>query len=284
MNDKCFSIPVVTLITAFKCNLNCKHCGAYVPYLKNTLERSNDEIMKGVERFFKIVDKVELFTVTGGEPLLYKDLPDLLERILLNYSDRFVKLQIITNGTLVPSDKLIDVVKKIGNKFYSFFIDDYGPEISKKLPEIEKVLKDNDIPYFVRDYWTENAHCGGWADMGDARKEIHTLEEAQVIYEKCGVPKNGTCSMLTDKIWYPCDQVFRRLDLGLDVDPNDYVDFDDGSTVEQQRNKIRKIYDNKCLNICKFCNGMYEGSVRVKAAVQLTPEELQQIKSDLNRS
>ena len=283
MSDNLFTIRSTSVVTSFRCNLNCKHCAAYAPYLKNKLERSNDEIMKGVERFYNIVDKVEWFTILGGEPLIYKDLPDLLER-LLAYKDRFEKVQIITNGTIVPSDELINVIKKYGEKFYSFFIDDYGPDLSKKIPEIEEVLKKYDVPYFVRDYHTEDMHCGGWIDLGDMRHEQHTWEEAQNVFDKCGIRKVGLCSMIADTIWYPCDQVFRRLDLGQKVASSDYIDFTDESlTVEQQREKFRKIYDDKCLETCKYCAGYCEDSVRVRPALQLTPEELKEI-NESNKS
>lgn len=282
MSDNCFSIHGVTVITSFVCNLNCKFCGAYVPYLKNKLVRSIDEIMKGVERFFDIVDRVEYLGVTGGEPLIYKDFAALLER-LLPYSDRFEKMQIITNGTMVPSDDVIKAIKKFEKNYCYFTIDDYGPQLSKRISEIENVLKSNDVPYEIRDYCSENPHCGGWVDMGDMYREKHTLEEAQEIYGKCAVPKWGFCSIIADDIWYPCDQVFRRLDLGQNVDKDDYIDFTDETlSVEQQREKLRKIYGEKCLESCKYCSGLCKDSVRIRPAEQLTPEELKTIRKQLH--
>ena len=282
MSDNCFSLPCVTVVPSLLCNLKCKHCGT--PYLKNKLERSNDEIMKDVERFFKIVDRVEKIFVHGGEPLLYKGLPDLLERIL-TYSDRFGGLRIITNGTIVPSKDTLNVLKKYGEKFRHLMIDDYGPILSKKIPEIKEALEKENIPFFVRDYWTENAYDGGWYDLGNSEgflRVLHTPEEAQEIYEKCSVSMSSSCSTIFNGIWSPCDPVFRRIDLGLSVDINDYVDLtDENKTVEQQREKIRKILDEKCLDVCKYCKGMCKDSVRVKAAEQLTSEEFQQITKDL---
>lgn len=281
-SDK-FNLHSLSVITSFRCNLNCKYCGSYVPYLKNKLERSNDEIMKGVERFFRIVDKVELLTVSGGEPLIYKDFADLLER-LLSYKERFDRMQIISNGTIVPSNDVLRIIKKYGGKFHVFFIDNYGKNISRKIPEIEAALKVYGVPCYIRDYCTENAYCGGWVDMGDCRNELHTLEEAQRLYEKCAIRKWGFCSMLADDIWYPCDQVFRRLDLGQKVDPNDYIDLTDKTlTVEQQREKFKSIYGNKCLESCKYCSGLCQDSVRIKPAEQLSPEELWKIREESNK-
>lgn len=275
-----FQLRGAAIITSFRCNLNCKYCGAYSPYLNNKLERSNDRIIEGLERFFKIVDRIEWLWISGGEPLIYKDFPDLLER-LLAFVDKFDKLAIITNGTIVPNDEVITAVKKFGNKFHFFSIDNYGPTISKKIPEITVMLDENDIPFYIRDYYSEDCDYGGWVDMGDMYSELHTAEKAQELFEKCAEPKMGFCSIIADDIWYPCDQVFRRLDLGQKVDPNDYIDFtDDTLTIEQQREKLRRImFDGKCLESCKYCNGLCKDSVRIKPAEQLTLEELKQIKA-----
>lgn len=281
MSENCFKIHGVVLITSFRCNLNCKYCSSYVPYLNNKLERSNDEIIKGAESFFGIVDNVDYLFVTGGEPLLHKDLPDLLEKIFSEFSDRFQKMQLITNGTIVPNEELLTVLKKYRYKVHRVLVDDYGRDLSKRIPEITAVLDENDIPYSVRDYCSENAYCGGWVDMGDMYKELHTLEEAQKIYEKCSVPGWGFCSVIADDIWYPCDQVFRRLDLGQKVDPNDYIDLTDKTlTVEQQREKFQRIFDKTCLETCKYCSGLCKDSIRIKPAEQLTSEELREIKEN----
>ena len=87
--------------------------------------------------------------------------------------------------------------------------------------------------------------------------------------------------IIADDIRYPCAQVFRCLDLGQKVDPNGYIDFtDDTFTIAQQQVMLRRIMlDGKCLESCKYCNGLCKDSVRIKPAEQLTLEELKQIKA-----
>ena len=56
------------------CNLKCKHCLAFIPYYKDPKNMSYEEAKKVLEIYFQVVDSVEHFTVTGGEPLLNVDL------------------------------------------------------------------------------------------------------------------------------------------------------------------------------------------------------------------
>lgn len=48
------------------CNLKCKHCLAFIPYYKNPKHMVFEEAQLILEMYFKVVDSVEHFTVTGG--------------------------------------------------------------------------------------------------------------------------------------------------------------------------------------------------------------------------
>lgn len=75
------------------CNLSCKHC--YIS--QNKEEVSIDVINRIID---KIIDeKIMSITITGGEPLLVKDVDKIVRKLLL--SDIHVK--ICTNGLLLPA-------------------------------------------------------------------------------------------------------------------------------------------------------------------------------------
>jgi radical SAM protein with 4Fe4S-binding SPASM domain len=76
-----------------RCNLTCLHCGA----VKETYTRelSTEQIEGFVDQFAAM--KVGMFAVTGGEPLLRRDLSD----ILFHAQRRGLKTGIATNGFLV---------------------------------------------------------------------------------------------------------------------------------------------------------------------------------------
>ncbi|MCH5208790.1 MAG: radical SAM protein [Oscillospiraceae bacterium] len=279
-----FEMDFVSLVPSLNCNLKCKFCNARVPYLKNIKTHTVEEMMEMTDRMFKIVDLVHQITIGGGEVLLYKDLPVLI-RELMRYKNQFEKIEIITNGTIVPSEELISAVKNCGEKFRRFLVDDYGRDLSKKVPEIVDVLEKNQIVYQVNDYWSENMYYGGWTDMGTYIEYIHTPEEASEITKKCVFSSSrGFCYNIHRGIADPCGKILVRLDAGLEVNPDEYIDlFDDSVTIEQQREKINRINSATHLDFCRGCNGLYPGCKRIKPAEQLTSEELQQIRQGLNK-
>ena len=276
-------LNTVSLVPSYICNLKCKFCNVRVPYLRNIKTHTVEEMMEMTDRMLKIVDHVHYITIVGGEVLLYKDLPVLITE-LMKYKDQFDQIEIITNGTVVPSEELISAVKKCGEKFRRFLIDDYGRDLSKKVSESVDVLEKNQIGYRVNDYWSDNMWCDGWAYFGTYREALHTPEETVELLKKCSYKSLGFSYVLYGGIADPCGRLNPRIDAGLEVNPDEYIDlFDDSITVEQQREKINRINNASYLDFCRYCNGLYPGCNRVKPAEQLTPEEFQQIRQDLNK-
>ncbi len=59
-----------------------------------------------------MVDYCGEFVLIGGEPLLYKELPEVVEYIGNNYRDKIATFSITTNGTILPSAKLRSVCRE----------------------------------------------------------------------------------------------------------------------------------------------------------------------------
>ena len=69
-----FHIERTVLKVTNRCTLKCKLCLAYIPYYKEIYNISLQASKIILGNYFSIVDIVDCFTVTGGEPLLKKDL------------------------------------------------------------------------------------------------------------------------------------------------------------------------------------------------------------------
>lgn len=87
------------------CNLHCVHCGATKE--KYSKEISSEEIKKVIDELSAL--KVRFFAVTGGEPLLRKD---LLE-ILFYAHEKGIKTGIASNGYLIDR-KTAEQIKLAG--------------------------------------------------------------------------------------------------------------------------------------------------------------------------
>ena len=261
------------------CNLKCRLCAAYIPYNNEKNHYSIAVLKENTERYFNIVDHIEKFTVSGGEPFLSPYLNEYLEFLYDNYSDKLDLIEIITNGTLVPPDSTVKTMKRFDHKI-EVLIDNYGEHISKKVDEISDVLTANNISHKIRDYYSENTHCGGWVDFGDVSVLKHSRDEAAELYSKCAYPaKIHFCFTILDHIVYPCPPIGHRYELGLPLDQDEYIDLsDDSLSSEANREKIRNILNLKMLSGCLYCNGMCDGSTRFKPAEQLTKAEIEQIR------
>ena len=96
-------LPIAPPITATiaitsRCNSDCKYCGFRSSLSGNKVDMDAD-ILKRVIREMAVIG-VKILTLTGGEPLLRKDLPDLCECA----KDAGITVHITTNGLLLTSD------------------------------------------------------------------------------------------------------------------------------------------------------------------------------------
>ena len=74
------------LTITHRCTLKCKLCGAYSPYYSPTPHWRGEELQSYVDKYFEVVDSVEKMTISGGEPFLHPDLPELV-KYLNKYKD-----------------------------------------------------------------------------------------------------------------------------------------------------------------------------------------------------
>lgn len=260
------------------CNLNCKLCSNYSPYYSKPPYYSMDYLQEELRRYFSIVTRIKKLMVTGGEPFLHPDLPEFIKEVF-KYQDQIDVFGVITNGTRLPSNEFLSAAKSFGDKFH-VLIDDYGPELSVHAKELAVVLDEHGIAYILRKYYGENAHCGGWVYFGDLKDKKWNKQESEKLYSKCAYPQKYHFAFdLVDGAMYPCSACRRCKELGTVDNYNEYIDlFDDGLTIEQQREKIESIYQLKSLEACAYCNGMTDDSPRFTTAQQLNKEELKCIR------
>ncbi|GMT47012.1 MAG: radical SAM protein [bacterium] len=115
-----------------KCNYKCSYCSVWYD---KTEELNTEQILK-------LVDEVAdagcvAYAVTGGEPLIRKDLPQILKRI----KERGMVAKLVSNGSLVSKriDEIADYVDVL-----TFSFDTINPNVPEDLGII-KVLNDTVI-------------------------------------------------------------------------------------------------------------------------------------------
>lgn len=87
------------------CNLNCRHCYATSLYRGNQVELSTEEMMCILENLCILpVTNIGMF---GGEPLLRKDLAQIIQQCAIKNSRPYV----ITNGLLLTEERLESLIE-----------------------------------------------------------------------------------------------------------------------------------------------------------------------------
>jgi len=115
--DPAALINTIFLELTDKCNLNCSHCGAV---REGNTDFSYDLLVKLRDDIKKNFPNVRVFSLTGGEPLMYSR---LLDAVRLLSKDFYLRM--FTNGCLVDR-KVIDSLKKAGLTHTLTSVD--GPE------------------------------------------------------------------------------------------------------------------------------------------------------------
>lgn len=128
---------LTTFIRLAGCNLRCSYCDTcYALKNSNGTEMSVDEIVKRAKKY-----DYRNITLTGGEPLIHKDVDDLISKLCEN--GFYVNIE--TNGS-VPIDKYI--LNKNILITMDYKLPSSGVEKNMNLNNLEK-LRANDVLKFV---------------------------------------------------------------------------------------------------------------------------------------
>ena len=102
----------VDMTITTKCTLNCRHCNLFIPYHKEQINFSLDEMKESIDLFFERIDYVTYFGLIGGETFLNPQLEEFIEYLGENYRSQIGRITVVTNGTVKPKDSLLQAIKK----------------------------------------------------------------------------------------------------------------------------------------------------------------------------
>jgi organic radical activating enzyme len=232
-----------------KCSLNCSHCNMFMPHYEFPIHRELDTIISDIDSYFKIVDYVSVFHLVGGEPFLYPNIENVIKHLLENYITKIDKLIITTNGTILPKDSIIQLLK---DNDVILSVSDYSDKLDHIKKKVVKVLdsyKENNINHYVRNQIE-------WYDFGDLRvKKNLSTDKLINHFDSCTAPFRG----LNDGKFYYCHLNTSAVRTKLfPLSENDYVDINIIS--KEQLLKFDLGYtDLGYITFCDNCNGCNTG-------------------------
>ncbi len=261
--QKACLMEVHTSITT-RCTFKCMNCNMFMPYYKQHTDYTVEYIDRDLEQLFRNVDYVFKYMLLGGEPLLNRNLPDILEMICEKYKGKIGNVGIVTNGSVFPEQRLLEVSEK-NNITYS--ISDYTAEVDYKsrIQSVEKQLEKYNIQYAVNknlrwcDFGFPERECG--FEITDVRN--HMLECAPVFHG------------LNDEKLYYCHVAWSAEKCGLFINrENDYIRLSELTESKESKQKIlehcRGMVEGGFISLCAKCGGCgNDNPILVRAAKQI---------------
>jgi organic radical activating enzyme len=209
-------ISTLTIALTSKCTLNCRDCHEFIPKYRKIKKFDADAglVITYLQNILAAVDGIVALEVIGGEPFLYKNLAEILD--FTKKQSKVLRVIIVTNGTLIPSEKIIFSLK---DKKNIVRVSDYG-DLSTKKDDLVSILEKNNIAY----------QKGNWSAMGFSlltdgfKNQNRSYDENRKIYASC-FSLIYACRVLIGNRIYCCAQAGHRTDLNLQPESDfEYVD------------------------------------------------------------
>ena len=250
-NNRCVLAKIDTVITS-RCTLNCRNCNMFISHTRNRTDFDQVSLKNNFDIFFDSVDFVYEYTLLGGEPFAHKGLTEIILYLEEKYGDRIGKLNLISNGTVVPDQELLQLLK---NFQISVHISDYTVTVNyrDRLKQVAKAFDDYQIEYYV-------IPNNVWKDICYPDKEYCAENPAEHM-QICG---HSTHSVNNGRLYW-CDPAFAAEEfLGFPSETDDYLDLEknrkENSKYDASLNIFRyllgDVNDRGYMSFCEHCAGI----------------------------
>ena len=233
------------------CTRRCRDCSNLMQYYQKPEHFSSDAVISDLEKLLNCLHVQEL-KILGGEPFANPEvLAAILGYLAGETGNRVDRINIITNGTLIPGDECIKAIK--ANPKVEVTFSNYGT-VSSRQDEFVELCKQNGIRYTVID------GSFYWLDFGRPVKYLESWDYLERQYKYCYNRKN--CNTLYRGGFYVCPRQAHGIHLGLLPDAgNEYVDLNspEYKTPDDLRRAILGVVRRKKhVTACRFClNGKH---------------------------
>ena len=249
VNGDGITVNKITVNITEKCSLKCKYCGQFTPYIKAPIHYKKERIIQSFLRFERVVNSIEYVSFIGGEALLHPNVAEILK--CLCESKKTKKIDITTNGTIVPQDDFWNVLREYQDKI-KILVSDYSNYLSTNKRFFDKAMQYGvQASLYKTDYTTEN---GKWLKNRLPKNYGRTRKQNRNLYVTCQAMEQ--CPTFRDGRLYHCQtaSIGERLNR-IPFAKEDSIDFLDESISDEQ---LKKKLTNYLLSAtpplaCGFC-------------------------------
>lgn len=160
MTEEGLVVPAITVIVGQACSLKCRHCANFSPFAPEPAKHYPlEQILDDLKILFRAVHSIPKIQVQGGEPFLYKELPELLD--FIRASGKATTITVATNGTIVPNGTVLGSLKKNDVRVR---ISSYPATPKEKVELLKEKLQELDIQIWLYEFISDDSM---WFDMGE---------------------------------------------------------------------------------------------------------------------
>lgn len=190
-------------IVSQQCTMKCRYCCESIPYLSHSGFVPCDTIISDIQKIAHSCLFLKFVEFIGGEPFLHPEFETILKKALFIENVGYIKS--FTNGTVVPSDSLCDLLK---NPRIMVHLSNYEKTLSGKLLEnflrTKKKMDDWGIHYI----YTPNTEWKDFSSFELLTGSQYSLEER---FANCPI---APCHRLFNGILYRCPHQYAGINLG----------------------------------------------------------------------
>lgn len=248
------AMPQIEYVVSTHCNLRCKHCNTFVPYFSSKQHVSMvsfEQFKQDVDILLASVDYILHFGFVGGELLLCKDLPKMLD--YAKSQNQIRNVFVATNCTIMPSEELLAAMH---HKKFAMQISDYSSV--KNMPHNVKSYYEEFKALLLR----ENICFSAPHDAFDA-KSLRSKPELYIdtmplptvtnLFNGCW---GRQCNMLHGGLLTQCTvsvYISRAMELTPGV-RDEIVDIRAAKTSHQLTRELIRFYCRPYSQFCHYCH------------------------------
>lgn len=250
---KCYLSKIDTVITS-RCSLSCPHCAMFIHHCNAKQDVALNDLRDNFDALFHVVDEVLEYTLLGGEPLLHKNIKDILTYLGDKYGERVGRIVLITNGNADVDDELLDILQKCK---VILSVSDYTAiyHYEKRLTALTQRLAEKGISYYFNKEmeWKDHGYPNAPANYPEDKRREHMMA--------CG---HTAHSVNYGKLYY-CDPMFgAERHTNYVTQKEDVLDLrtlkDELGEYEAKERIIRycwgEVNDKGYPSLCQYCAGI----------------------------
>ena len=189
-------VDLVQICLTERCTLKCRDCAHGCFAVGADCEDLSLEMaMKSADSFFGKVDVAREFVLIGGEPLLYKELAEIIGYIGKKYRSKMSIYSIVTNGTIIPGQDVLDMCREHN---VLIRISDYSETlkwIEDRQKRLMEKLEENGVSYILEGRSLQ------WMDYGFQTFNRDGGENELIkVFDECQTP----CREIRGSKYYYC--------------------------------------------------------------------------------